>query len=240
MNEPQIIEFSTLPHECSYLKDKTCTMHYKYILNCPSLLNSALVKRGWRRFGLYFSRPNCKECKECINLRINAKNFEFSRSAKRILRKNRNTQMIICEPSLTRKHMELYEKYHKFMSAKKGWKYYELTPKRYFELHVAGCGNFGKEVLYFYEGRMVAVDLIDFTDEGISSIYFFYDPDFSNLSLGRYSIYRQILLAKEYGLNWIYLGYYVKECQSLMYKANYKPHQLLQGNPEMEEMPVWI
>jgi arginine-tRNA-protein transferase len=126
------------------------------------------------------------------------------------------------------------------MSAKKGWKYYELTPKRYFELHVAGCGNFGKEVLYFYEGRMVAVDLIDFTDEGISSIYFFYDPDFSNLSLGRYSIYRQILLAKEYGLNWIYLGYYVKECQSLMYKANYKPHQLLQGNPEMEEMPVWI
>jgi arginine-tRNA-protein transferase len=87
---------------------------------------------------------------------------------------------------------------------------------------------------------MVAVDLIDFTDNGISSIYFFYDPEFSELSLGKYSIYQQILLALEQRLEWIYLGYYVKECQSLMYKAEYKPHQLLQGNPEMEDMPIWI
>ncbi|MDR0579611.1 MAG: arginyltransferase [Campylobacteraceae bacterium] len=240
MKEPQIVEFSTLPHECSYLKGKICTMHYKYILDCPFSLNSTLVERGWRRFGLYFSRPNCKKCTECINLRIDVKNFKFSHSAKRIFKKNQNTQMIICEPSLTQKHLELYEKYHKFMSAKKGWKYYELTPKSYFELHVAGCGRFGKEVLYFYENKMVAVDLIDFTDNGISSIYFFYDPDFFKFSLGRYSIYQQILLAQRKGLDWIYLGYYVKECPSLVYKAEYEPHQLLQGSPEMEEAPIWI
>jgi arginine-tRNA-protein transferase len=240
MQEPQIVEFSTLPYECSYLKSRTCTMHYKYIINCPSLLNSALVERGWRRFGLYFSRPNCKGCKECVNLRIDAKNFEFSHSAKRIFKKNRNTKMVICEPSLTRKHLELYEKYHKFMSGKKGWKYYELTPKSYFELHVAGCGKFGKEILYFHENKMIAVDLVDFTDNGISSIYFFYDPDYSKLSLGKYSIYQQILMAQSQNLDWIYLGYYVKECPSLMYKAEYRPHQLLQGSPEMEEMPTWI
>jgi arginine-tRNA-protein transferase len=240
MKEPQIVEFSTLPHECSYLKEKICTMHYKYILNCPYLLNSTLVERGWRRFGLYFSRPNCKECKECVNLRIDVKKFEFSHSAKRVLRKNYNTQMIICEPSLTRKHLELYEKYHKFMSGKKGWKYYELTPKNYFELHVAGCDKFGKEILYFHEGKMIAVDLIDFTHNGISSIYFFYDPDYSKLSLGKYSIYQQILLAQREELRWIYLGYYVKECPSLMYKATYKPHQLLQGSPEMDDTPVWL
>ncbi|MDR1460534.1 MAG: arginyltransferase [Campylobacteraceae bacterium] len=240
MEEPQIVEFSTLPHACSYLKDKICTMHYKYILNCPFLLNSILVERGWRRFGLYFSRPNCKECKECINLRIDVKNFKFSHSARRIFKRNQDTKMTICEPSLTHKHLELYAKYHKFMSDKKGWKYYELTPKSYFELHVAGCGKFGKEVLYFYKDKMIAVDLIDFTDNGISSIYFFYDPDFSRLSLGKYSIYQQILLAQAQGLDWIYLGYYVKECPSLMYKAEYRPHQLLQGNPEIEEMSTWI
>ncbi|MDR1006942.1 MAG: arginyltransferase [Campylobacteraceae bacterium] len=240
MKEPHIVEFSTLPHECSYLCDKACTMHYKYITDCSALLNSALVERGWRRFGLYFSRPNCQMCKECINLRIDVKNFQFSNSAKRIFKKNRYIKTFVCKPSLTRKHLELYEKYHKFMSVKKGWKYYEMTPKRYFELHVAGCEDFGKEVLYFYKDSMIAVDLIDITNDGISSIYFFYDPDFSKLSLGKYSIYQQILLAQSQELDWIYLGYYVKECQSLMYKAEYKPHQLLQGNPEMEESPIWF
>ncbi|MDR0407425.1 MAG: arginyltransferase [Campylobacteraceae bacterium] len=240
MKEPQIVEFSTLPHECSYLKEKVCTMHYKYILNCSYLLNSRLVERGWRRFGLYFSRPNCKECKECINLRIDVKNFKFSRSAKRIFKKNKNTRMVTCEPSLTRNHLELYAKYHKFMSNKKGWKYYELTPKSYFELHVAGCEKFGKEVLYFYQDKMVAVDLIDFTDNGISSIYFFYDPEYSYLSLGKYSIYQQILSAQKKRLDWIYLGYYVKECPSLAYKIDYKPHYLLQNNPEMTETPIWV
>jgi arginine-tRNA-protein transferase len=126
------------------------------------------------------------------------------------------------------------------MSVKKGWKYYELTPKSYFELHVAGCGKFGKEVLYFYDDKMVAVDLIDFTDNGISSIYFFYDPDFAGLSLGKYSIYQQILLARSQGLSWIYLGYYVDGCPSLAYKADFKPHQLLQGNPEAVDTPVWL
>jgi arginine-tRNA-protein transferase len=87
---------------------------------------------------------------------------------------------------------------------------------------------------------MIAVDLLDFTDDGISSIYFFYDPDYSKFSLGRYSIYQQILMAQSQKLDWIYLGYYVKECPSLMYKAEYRPHQLLQGSPEMEDAPVWI
>ena len=238
--QPQIVEFSTIPHECSYLGDRFCTMHYKCISRCSPHLNSELVERGWRRFGLYFSRPNCKNCSECLNLRIDAENFKFSRSDRRILRKNENTTILMQKPSLTYKHLELYEKYHRFMQCKKGWQYYDVTPKRYFELHVAGCGEFGKEVLYFHNGVMVGVDLIDITKNGISSIYFFYDTDFAQLSLGRFSIYRQILLALELGVKWIYLGYYVKECPSLKYKADYEPHQLLKGNPEINEEPIWI
>jgi arginine-tRNA-protein transferase len=168
------------------------------------------------------------------------KNFEFSRSAKRVLKKNQNIRIVIREPSLTRRHLELYGKYHRFMNDKRGWKYHELTPKSYFELYVIGSDTFGKEVLYFHEDKMIAVDLLDFTDDGISSIYFFYDPDYSKFSLGRYSIYQQILMAQSQKLDWIYLGYYVKECQSLMYKAEYRPHQLLQGSPDIEDAPVWI
>lgn len=233
------IEFSSLPSHCHYLKNKTTTMHYKYIYECDFELNSKLVKRGWRRFGKYFSRPNCKDCAECKNLRIDVKNFLFSKSVRRIINKNTNTKIFIQSPTLSFAHLDLYVKYHKFMQEKRGWKYYPISAQMYNELYVEGASSFGKEVLYFIDEQLVGVDLIDFTDDGISSIYFFYDPKYSHLSLGRYSIYQQILLAKKSDLSYIYLGYYVQNCQSLEYKASYKPHEILIDLPELHEDIIW-
>jgi arginine-tRNA-protein transferase len=147
---------------------------------------------------------------------------------------------VIQSPTISNEHLELYDKYHRFMEQKRGWQYYNLKPQSYHELYVSGAHNFGKEVLYFHGDRLIGVDLIDFLSDGISSIYFFYDPDFEKLSLGRLSIYEQIILAKEYDLDWIYLGYYVEHCQSLKYKASYQPYQILQGYPNLDEDAIWI
>jgi arginine-tRNA-protein transferase len=236
----RLVEFSTLESKCAYLPDKRMRMEYKYIENCPTFLNQQLIQRGWRRFGEYYSRPNCKDCSECLSLRIDATNFKFSKSARRTFRKNSNTKILIRKPTLTQEHLNLYEKYHRFMENKKGWKHYSLSPNSYHELYVSGAMEFGKEVLYFVDDKLVGVDLIDIIqNDGISSIYFFYDPDFAHLSLGRFSLYQQILIAKNYKLDWIYLGYYVKDCSSLNYKANYQPYEILKNNPTLEQIPVW-
>ncbi len=236
---PKIIEFSTLETNCSYLKDKFCRMQYKYIEHCPSILNEKLVKNGWRRFGNYYSRPQCSTCRECKSLRIDAKNYKFSKNAKRTIRKNENTTFTIQTPTISNEHLEIYEKYHLYMERKKGWKHYEIRPKSYYELYLAGAGKFGKEILYFIDDRLVAVDLVDFLNDGLSSIYFFYDPKYAKYSLGRYSIYMQIQLAKNFNLRWIYLGYYVKDCPSLNYKSRYKPYEILQNNPNDLENSIW-
>jgi arginine-tRNA-protein transferase len=215
-------------------------MEYKYIENATMELNQALVERGWRRFGHYYSRPQCHNCTSCLSLRIDVKNYEFSRSAKRAFKKAEGLRYVIQSPTISNEHLELYDKYHRFMEQKRGWQYYNLKPQSYHELYVSGAHNFGKEVLYFHEDQLIGVDLIDFLDDGISSIYFFYDPDFEKLSLGRLSIYEQIILAKEYDLDWIYLGYYVEHSQSLKYKASYQPYQILQGNPNLDEDVIWI
>jgi len=212
----KIIEFSTLPTNCSYLKNHFSRMQYKYIENCSSDLNNKLVQRGWRRFGNYYSRPQCENCNKCESLRIDAQNFTFSRNAKRTIKKNKNTVFSIQTPTMTNEHLEIYEKYHNYMQTKKGWK-----------------------ILYYIDDKLVGVDLVDFLDDGISSIYFFYDPDFKDFSLGRYSIYMQIQLAKNFNLKWIYLGYYVKDCPSLNYKDRYKPYDIMQNNATLEEMPIW-
>lgn len=237
---PRIVDFSTLETSCSYLSNERMRMQYKFIENVTMALNQDLVERGWRRFGRYYSRPQCPQCQSCLNLRIDIQNYHFSRSAKRVFKKAEGLRYVIQAPTLSSEHIELYDKYHKHMEQKRGWKYYALKPQSYHELYVAGAENFGKEILYFFNDRLIGVDLVDFLDNGISSIYFYYDPAFEHLSLGRLSIYEQILLAKEYGLEWIYLGYYVKECQSLAYKARYTPYQILQGNPSLEEHTHWI
>ncbi len=214
-------------------------MQYRYIESCTSSLNDSLIKKGWRRFGKYYSRPQCSTCKECKSLRIDAKNYRFSKNARRTIRKNKNTLFTIQKPSISNEHLEIYEKYHRYMEKKRDWKRYKIKPNSYYELYIAGAGKFGKEILYYIDDRLVAVDLVDFMDDGISSIYFFYDPDFAHLSLGRYSIYMQIQLAKNFNLRWIYLGYYVKECQSLNYKERFKPFEILQNNPNDYEEEIW-
>ncbi len=238
--QEQIIEFSTIEAKCVYLPQKRMKMSYKYIKNSTFSFNSELTKRGWRRFGEYYSRPCCNECSECKSLKIDVEKFTFKKSARRVFKRNKNTRIYIQKPTITTTHIELYEKYHKFMSQKKGWIYNQISPALYNELYVQGYGEFGKEILYFIDGKLVGVDLIDFCNDGISSVYFYYDPDFSKYSLGRYSIYQQILIAKKYDLKWIYLGYYVKDCNSLNYKSSFKPHKILQGLPSLEEKPLWL
>ena len=237
--DSNIIEFSTLPATCEYLKNETFTNHYKYIFDCSFELNSKLVKGGWRRFGKYFLRPNCKDCNQCKSLRIDVENFKFSKSARRVINKNKDTKTVICSPTCTFETLDLYAKYHKFMHTKRSWKYYDITVQAYNEFYVDGANSFGREALYFVDKKLAGVDLFDFADDGISSIYFFYDPEYSHLSLGKYSIYRQILLAKEKNLKYIYLGHYVENCQSLKYKAQYKPYELLVELPEFNEDIDW-
>ncbi|KAA6224658.1 MULTISPECIES: arginyltransferase [unclassified Campylobacter] len=229
------IDFCSLEDECPYLADKKSRMEFKCIVGCSKKLNLELVKRGWRRFGYYFSRPICKDCKECLNLRINVKNFEFSKSQKRVLRKNEKTKFILRKPKLTNEHIFLYDKYHTIMREKRGWKEGLINFEKYYNLYIANSLNFGFELDFYIDEKLVCVDFIDILEDSISSIYCFYDPDFSHLSLGKLSLLYELKLAKINKLDYIYLGYYVKNCQSLSYKADYTPNEILKGTFSLDE-----
>lgn len=231
-------EFS-LEDKCSYLSDKKQTTHYKVLQNVSTQSCQDLIERGYRRFGKMYFRPICTECNECQSIKIDVENFIFSKSQKRVLKKASHIKTYIQKPTLTNEHIKLFEKYHTFMHTKKGWEYNETTPEHYYSSFVDGEGDFGYEVLYFYEGSLIGVDLIDILEDGISSIYFYYDPDYSHLSLGKYSLLNQIKFAQETQKRWIYLGYYVQECASLSYKAEYKPYLTLKGRPNIDEAFIW-
>jgi arginine-tRNA-protein transferase len=238
-NKEIILKECALHEPCSYIAGNTQSIHYKVIQECSKEQCEALILRGWRRFGSMYFRPICQDCRACESLKIDACNYTFSKSDRRILRKNDHLTSIIRHPTLTREHLSLFDRYHRYKHHTRNWDAPKSDPKNYYASFVQGHGDFGFEVLYFDGDKLIAVDLIDILEEGISSVYCYYDPDYNSQSLGRYTLLQQIEFAHRLKLKWIYLGYYVEGCQSLAYKINYQPSLQLQGRPEEEEVALW-
>ncbi|MGD9970674.1 MAG: arginyltransferase [Sulfuricurvum sp.] len=234
-----VVKECALHEPCAYISGNTQSIHYKIIHECTKPACESLILRGWRRFGAMYFRPICQECRKCESLKIDVMNYRFSKSERRILRKNGAFETVVRHPTLTREHLDLFHRYHLHKHHTRAWDTPKADPKNYYASFVHGHGDFGFEVLYFDQERLIAVDLIDILDEGISALYCYYDPEYTSYSLGKFTLLRQIEMARTLGLKWVYLGYYVQECPSLAYKADFKPYRELQGRPEEYEYPLW-
>ncbi|XP_048059820.1 arginyl-tRNA--protein transferase 1 isoform X1 [Megalobrama amblycephala] len=93
-----------------------------------------------------------------------------------------------------------------------------------------GYGSFHQQ--YLLDGRIVAVGVLDILPSCVSSVYLYYHPDFSSLSLGTYSALREIAFTRQLQqqspkLAYYYLGFYVHSCPKMRYKGQYRPSDLL-------------
>ncbi|KAL9846619.1 arginyl-tRNA--protein transferase 1 isoform 2-T2 [Geothlypis trichas] len=93
-----------------------------------------------------------------------------------------------------------------------------------------GYGSFHQQ--YWLDGKIIAVGVIDILPYCVSSVYLYYDPDFSFLSLGVYSALREIaftrqLCVKAPDLCFYYMGFYIHSCPKMRYKGQYRPSDLL-------------
>jgi len=79
---------------------------------------------------------------------------------------------------------------------------------------------------YYLNGELIAFGFIDMSSEALSSVYFVFKTNYKFLSLGTYSIIKEIEYAKSLGLKYYYLGYYIKENHHMSYKNKFKPYDL--------------
>ncbi|MBD3841467.1 MAG: arginyltransferase [Campylobacterales bacterium] len=235
----QVLDFKEENKQCSYFDDKMCDIHYRYMDYCSVDEQQKMLERGWRRFGNMHFVPVCRDCRECQTIRIDVKNFKFSKSDRRVFSKNKETQVYIQSPTVTSEHIDLFNKYHRYMEFKKGWDPNIIDVQEYQSSYVNGAHEFGKELLYFRGDKLMAVALADVLPAGISSVYCYYDHDFEDFSPGRYSILAQISIAKQLKIPYIYLGYWIKEHYSMGYKERYKPFEVLQNRPKLDEETIW-
>jgi leucyl-tRNA---protein transferase len=233
------IEFLEEGRDCSYFEDKISDIRYKYMYACSTIQYQGMLERGWRRFGRMHFVPECSTCNKCVSMRIDVKNYKFSKSEKRVISKNRDTKLYIRQPSMSMEHLDLYDKYHKFMNDKKDWPYSPIEPSDYLKSYVEGKEEFAKEFLYIKDNKLIGVALVDILPKSISSIYCYYDHDFQDLSIGKFSILAQIKIAKEMNIPYIYLGYWIKDHYSMGYKEAYQPYEVLVNRASLEETPLW-
>lgn len=91
-------------------------------------------------------------------------------------------------------------------------------------------GSFHQQ--YWLDDKLIAVGVIDILPYCLSSVYFFYDPEYSFLSLGTYSSLREVAFAQELNkelpeLQNYYMGFYIHSCPKMRYKAKLAASYLL-------------
>jgi arginine-tRNA-protein transferase len=225
--------------ECSYIEGLKAKLEYIAINECPVDIYQAFLERGWRRFGQLNFRPVCDGCTKCDSLRIVVNEFVLSKSMKKVRLKNKNTKITISKPCVSNEKIALYDYYHKERSDKKGWEPKQAGEKEYFDMLCGGANEFAFEVHFYIDDVLAGVDYIDIGVDGISAVYFISNPSYYKYSLGVFSILIQIELAKNLGLDYIYLGYGVRENNSLNYKYRYEPLEILEVPTCFGLKPSW-
>ncbi|WP_068296955.1 arginyltransferase [Pararhodobacter sp. CCB-MM2] len=241
--------YVTAPQPCPYLPGQSERKLFTALTGEGArALNDTLSKQGFRRSQNVLYRPACSECAACLSARIRVADFEPTRSQRRNLKRNSELHREATSPWATDEQFTLFRRYLDSRHADGGMADMDIfefaamieeTPVRsrvieYTEMpEAAAKGRKGS-------GRkLAAVCLTDVLDDGLSLVYSFYDPERIKDGLGTYMILDHIALAKQVGLPYVYLGYWVPGSPKMAYKANFSSLEVYRegewrslGNPD--------
>jgi arginine-tRNA-protein transferase len=220
--------YTTYPHSCSYLEDQEATTLFVDPRQpVDQKLYSNLSQLGFRRSGSHIYRPHCTHCDACIAARIPVDLFETKRGQRRTWNRNQDLTVHATDDMRDNAAFELYQNY--IESRHSDGDMYPPEREQYesFLSNAWGCTRYYR----FYDGEsLVALAVVDELVDGLSAIYTFFDPALDRRSLGGFAILWQIEKAREMGLDYLYLGYWVRNCQKMAYKSDYRPLELYVNN----------
>jgi arginine-tRNA-protein transferase len=210
------------PFACPYLRGRAA--RHQTVLPQPLAPGTyhALMDLNFRRLGPVFYRPRCDGCTECRALRVLVGEFEPSRSQRRCQIKNRDLRVEVGSPEPSDEKHALYARY---LEGRHDGQM-DTSPEAFREfLHTSNLTTL--EATYRCDGRLLGVGLADLEPEAMSAVYCYFDPDTPERGLGVFNVLWLVEECRRRGLPYLYLGYLVRECPRMSYKARYRPCEVL-------------
>ena len=213
--------FASAPEPCSYLDNrKSVSAFANPHMDMDMKTYNELIQHGFRRSGSYIYRPHCPSCQECISVRIPVRKQRYSRNEQRVIRRNSDLQISVSPGRYRDEHFDLYRRY--INSRHNDGSMANPSKSDYHRFLICDWTD-----TLFFEYRLnrilVAVAVCDLTDSGLSAVYTFFDPDYADRSPGHFAILNQIHETRLRDLDYLYLGYWIRDCSKMSYKRRYKP-----------------
>jgi arginine-tRNA-protein transferase len=213
-------------HACPYFLDGRIST-IEYLMPEKNELHNfhEYLAGGYRRIGQVLYRNLCKECSECIPIRLEVQKFKLSTSHRRTLNKNLDVRIDMPdEPGISLEKIALYENY--VTSKHPDNKSEEPGDPINTLISIHHGYQQIMELDYYLEDKLIGVGIVDEGIDAISSNYFYYDTRHLGRRPGILSIIKEIELARVSGKKYYYLGFYIEENPKMSYKKDFRPNQI--------------
>ncbi len=208
---------------CPYIDGKKSRYNYFFALDVEAEELDIILSRGWRKFGMYYFRPLCENCRDCIPIRVKADELIPSRSQRRVIKDCREVRVEFKNLEYRDEIFELYKDHslNRFSKDSNDEDFYN-------SFYTQSCPALQSE--YYIDNKLSGVGFLDHSSNALSSIYFFYGNEFTKFSLGTFSAFKEAEYALSLGLKYYYLGYYVENNSSMAYKNSFHINEKMDWN----------
>jgi len=196
-----------------------------------SELNDALGRIGFRRSQGVAYRPSCAGCTACVSVRVVTNEFMPNATQRKLLRRNGDVEVTACKAWATDEQFQLLRRY--LGTRHPGGGMAGMDEDDYADMIEHSPVN---SVIVEYRepsvdgarGRLIGACLTDRQADGLSMVYSFFAADEdSRPGFGNFIIMDHLIRAREAGLPYVYLGYWVKGSPRMEYKTRYRPLEVL-------------